>query len=217
MIALTGSAFGDIRCALLDAMVARALAASLGVWAPVFFMIVLLTFAATQRSLSLIEPVRERCFSTDVDDAAVEQGLCIRLCGKVNGHGSITFLSTKPDDLFDLCDFVLLLEGAQEVLSLRPRRLEDTFSFYIIHFDGEPLFPLQFSPRQGVQPVCSSSEVRNAFLRVDKDLDRSLRGGFNPHNVNASSYCLVLKCCADFLPCLRGVVYQCLGPFSGRA
>lgn len=94
MIALTGSAFGDIRCALLDVMVARALAAGLGVWAPVFLMIVRLTFAATQRSLSLIELVRESCFSTDVDDATAQQGLYICLCGKVNGHGSIPFLST---------------------------------------------------------------------------------------------------------------------------
>ncbi|KAJ5288088.1 hypothetical protein N7478_003774 [Penicillium angulare] len=62
VIALTGSAFNNIRCALLNAMMARALTAGLGVRAPVLLMFIFLTFAASQRPRTFIESIGERCF-----------------------------------------------------------------------------------------------------------------------------------------------------------
>lgn len=51
-----------------------------------------------------------------------------------------------PDDLFDLRDFVFLLEGTQEILSLHTRCLKDTFSLTSFNLIGKDCSPCILAP-----------------------------------------------------------------------
>ena len=129
------------------------------------------------------------------------------MSGEVNSHRSVSFLSAQPNDLFNLCDTVLVLEATCEILSLRPELFKDTFLFDVVQFDGEPLFALQLSTWYGVQPVRRLAKIRDAFLRVDKDLHSGLRGRFYPHDVDVRSRSFALQCRTDPLPVLHGIIY----------
>lgn len=113
-------------------MVTRALTAGFEIWAPILLVVVLLTFAASQRPGTLVESIRERCFSAYMSNSAVEKCVGVPLSRQINRHGSVTFRSTQPNDLSDLFDLIFLLKDLCEILPLRPRSFVDTFLLDII-------------------------------------------------------------------------------------
>jgi hypothetical protein len=156
-LAVVNSVVSSTRCTLcnlghtlINTVVARTFAASLWVWAPVFFIIVLLTLAASQRSLSLVKHVRERRFAPNVNNATTKKRFRIHLSGQVNSHGSISFCSAQPNNLLNLRSAVLVFEDPHEILSFCPGHLKHVFFLDIIQFNGKPLFALKSGSRQGI-------------------------------------------------------------------
>lgn len=142
VVPLTGRTLEDIGCAVVYTVVARALGAGFLVRAPVCFVVVLLTFAASQWTLTLIEAISKNCFPVHMGNAAAEQCFCVRLFREVDGHRFVSFLSTQPDDLLDLRNAVLILKVTCKILTVPPRHSENTFFLDVIQFNREPLFAL---------------------------------------------------------------------------
>jgi hypothetical protein len=73
------------------------------------------------------------------------------------------------------------------------------------------MLPLQRSSRQETQPICGSAEMRNTFLRIDKDFDRGPGGLLDPDNLDIRGDRLPFERSPNLLAHLCGVVNQRFG------